>query len=41
MLPGGAGRVVARELPKGSGRREQLSCPAQLFPEDFLPRVCT
>lgn len=38
--PGGAGSVVAWQLPKGSGRPERLSCPAQLFPEDFLPRVC-
>lgn len=38
MSPGGAGRVVARQLPKGSGHREQLSGPAQLCPEDFFAR---
>lgn len=40
MSPGGAGKVAALELPKGSGHQEQLSCPAQLSLEDFLPKVC-
>lgn len=31
----GAGRVVAWHLPKGSGHREQLLLPTQLFPGDF------
>lgn len=41
VSPGGAGRVVAQQLPKGGGHREQLSGPTQLCPEDFFCQEST